>query len=211
MRYFSNFPKLITSDGKGNVNLSTNLLTRVNLVPSLLNNPSLFYKYNLQDGDTPEIIASKYYDNPYRYWIFLYGNNIMDPQWDLALSNRNFDAYLENKYYASANSNNQTVIAYTKSTVKYYKKVVITLDSNTETETTLKYNVDAQTYANLPSNLVTTKYFNGSTFVTVTETKETQNIYDYELEVNENKREVNIVNRTYATSMEEKLKSLLST
>jgi hypothetical protein len=141
----------------------------------------------------------------------LYGNNIMDPQWDLALSNRNFDAYLENKYYASANSNNQTVIAYTKSTVKYYKKVVITLDSNTETETTLKYNVDAQTYANLPSNLVTTKYFNGSTFVTVTETKETQNIYDYELEVNENKREVNIVNRTYATSMEEKLKSLLST
>jgi hypothetical protein len=211
MRYFSNFPKLITSDGKGNVNLSTNLLTRVNLVPSLLNNPSLFYKYNLQDGDTPEIIASKYYDNPYRYWIFLYGNNIMDPQWDLALSNKNFDAYLENKYYASANSNNQTVIAYTKSTVKYYKKVVITLDSNTETETTLKYNVDAQTYANLPSNLVTTKYFNGSTFVTVTETKETQNIYDYELEVNENKREVNIVNRTYATSMEEKLKSLLST
>lgn len=211
MRYFSNFPKLITSDGKGNVNLSTNLLTRVNLVPSLLNNPSLFYKYNLQDGDTPEIIASKYYDNPYRYWIFLYGNNIMDPQWDLALSNKNFDAYLENKYYASANSNNQTVIAYTKSTVKYYKKVVITLDSNTETETTLKYNVDAQTYANLPSNLVTTKYFSGSTFVTVTETKETQNIYDYELEVNENKREVNIVNRTYATSMEEKLKSLLST
>ncbi len=76
MRYFSNFPKLITSDGKGNVNLSTNLLARVNLVPNLLNNPSLFYKYNLQDGDTPEIIASKYYDNPYRYWIFLYGNNI---------------------------------------------------------------------------------------------------------------------------------------
>jgi hypothetical protein len=211
MRYFSNFPKLITSDGKGNVNLSTNLLARVNLVPNLLNNPSLFYKYNLQDGDTPEIIASKYYDNPYRYWIFLYGNNIIDPQWDLALSDKNFEAYLQSKYYAAANSNNQTVIAYTKSTVKYYKKVVITLDSNTETETTLKYNVDAQTYANLPSNLVTTKSFNALTYVTVTETKETQNIYDYELEINENKREVNIVNRTYATSMEEKLKSLLST
>lgn len=211
MRYFSNFPKLITSDGRGNVNLSTNLLTRVNLVPSLLNNPSIFYKYNLQDGDTPEIIASKYYDNPYRYWIFLYGNNIMDPQWDLSLSDKNFEAYLQSKYYDSANSNNQTVLAYTKSTVKYYKKVVTTLDSNTETETTLKYNVDAQTYANLPSNLVTTKYFNGLTFVTVTQTKETQNIYDYELEVNESKREVNIVNRTYATSMEERLKSLLST
>lgn len=211
MRYFSNFPKLITSDGRGNVNLSTNLLARVNLVPSLLKNPALYYKYTMQDGDTPEIIASKYYDNPYRYWIFLYGNNIMDPQWDLALSNLNFEAYLQSKYYADANSNNQSVIAYTKSTTKYYKKVVTTYDSGSQTETTMKYKVDAQTYANLPSNLVTTKYFNALSYVTVTETKETQNIYDYELETNEEKREVNIINSSYAGPMEERLKSLLST
>ena len=165
----------------------------------------------MQDGDTPEIIGSKYYDNPYRYWIFLYGNNIMDPQWDLALSNLNFDAYLQNKYYDAANSNNQTVIAYTKSTIKYYKKVVHTYDSGSQTETTMKYNVDAQTYANLPVNIVTTKYFDELSYVTVTETKETQDIYDYELETNEAKREVNIVNRLYAGPMEERLKSLLST
>jgi hypothetical protein len=211
MRYFSNFPKLITSDGRGNVTLSTNLLARVNLIPNLLKNPSLYYQYAMQDGDTPEIMASKYYDNPYRYWIFLYGNNIMDPQWDLALSNLNFDAYLQSKYYAAANSNNQTVIAYTKSTTKYYKKVVISYDSGSQTETTMKYKVDAQTYANLPFNIVTTKYFNALSYVTVTETKETQNIYDYELETNEEKRQVNIINSSYAGSMEEKLKSLLST
>jgi hypothetical protein len=75
----------------------------------------------------------------------------------------------------------------------------------------MKYNVDAETYANLPLNLVTTKYFNELSYVTVTETKETQDIYEYELETNESKREVNIVNKTYAGSMEQRLKSLLST
>jgi len=75
----------------------------------------------------------------------------------------------------------------------------------------MKYNVDAQTYANLPVNLVTTKYFDEFSYVTVTETREAQDIYDYELQTNEAKREVNIVNRLYAGPMEERLKSLLST
>ncbi|NBP03705.1 MAG: hypothetical protein EBU90_27130, partial [Proteobacteria bacterium] len=207
MRYFSNFPKLITSDGKGNVNLSTNLLARVNLVPNLIKNPSLFYRYTMQDGDNPEIIASKYYDNPYRYWIFLYGNNIIDPQWDLALAYRDFEAYLDKKYYNSANANNQTAIAYTQSTTKYYKKIITTYDSVSDSTTISKFIVDANTYSNLPSNIVTTRYFSPQKYVTVTESKETQNIYDYELEENESKREVNIINNSYAISLEDRLKS----
>ena len=208
MRYFSNFPKNIITSGDGNFTLATNLLARVNLIPTLINNPSLFYTYSMQDGDTPEIIATKYYDNPYRYWIFLYGNNIMDPQWDLPMSSNIFGVYLEDKYKVQANT--QTVLAYTQSTVKYYMKVVETYDSETNTTTKNEYNVDQDTYNNLPSNSIITKTFPDGSYVQITQTKYTVSIYDYEISLNEAKREVKVINKLYAGDMEEKLKSLMS-
>lgn len=210
MKYFSNFPKLITKDLNGNVTLGTNLLARVNFIPSLLNNPSLFYTYEYQDEDKPEIIANKYYSNPYRYWMFLYGNNIMDPQWDLPLSSRNFDVYLNDKYASEANTAHQTVLEYTQSTVKYYKKVVTTFDSISQTTTINEFNVDLETYNNLPVNLVTTKSFPSGSYVTVTQTKREQNIYDYELQTNEDKRELRVIDKKYAEGLEQKLQSLMS-
>jgi hypothetical protein len=211
MKYFSNFPKLINSDGAGTATLATNLLARVNIVPNLLDNPLLYYTYAMQDGDTPEIIATKYYNNPYRYWIFLYGNEVIDPQWDLPLSQRNFQSFLDDKYKAAANSNNQTVIAYTQSTIKYYEKLVLTYDSNSNITTTNAFIVDQETYANLPVNLITTRYFPSGSYTKVTQSRQTKTIYDYELESNEAKRETRIINETYADDMEDKLKSLLAT
>jgi len=211
MKYFSNFPKLINSDGLGTATLATNLLARVNIVPNLVNNPSLYYTYAVQDGDTPEIIATKYYNNPYRYWIFLYGNNIIDPQWDLPLSQRNFQSFLNDKYKAAANANSQTVIAYTQSTIKLYEKLVLTYDSQSNITTTNVFIVDQETYANLPVNLITTKYFPSGSYTRVTQSRQTKTIYDYELETNEMKRETKIINENYADDMEDKLKSLLMT
>lgn len=210
MKYFSNFPKILMSDGKGTSTIATNLLVRANIIPELVKNSALFYSYPMQDGDTPEIIATKYYNNPYRYWIFLYGNNIIDPQWDLALSSKNFTAYLQDKYYESANANNQSVIAYTQSTIKFYQKVTITYDSVSDVTTTNVFNVDQETYANLPVNLVTTKTFSSGNYVRVTQTCQTKSIYDYETEVNESKRETQIINKSFTDEIEERLKSLMN-
>jgi len=210
MKYFTNFPKLAVYDKNNNYTLATNLLVRVNIIPSLLKNPALFYTYDYQESDTPEIIATKYYDNPYRYWIFLYGNEIIDPQWDIPLSSKNFEGYLQSKYKTKAQANNQSVLEYTKSTVKYYQHTYSTYDSQTQTTTNISYNVDYDTYANLLSNSVTTKYFPTGEYTTVTEGKQELRIYDYELTENENKRNVKIVDKKYAGEMENKLKSLMN-
>ena len=61
MKYFNSIPKISTSDNNGNSIVLTNLLARVDIKQSLLRNPSLFYQYDLQEGDTPEIVAAKYY------------------------------------------------------------------------------------------------------------------------------------------------------
>jgi len=210
MKYFSNFPKLITKDLSGNITLGTNLLARVNFIPSLINNPALFYTYEYQEEDKPEIIANKYYNNPYRYWMFLYGNNIIDPQWDLPLSSKNFEAYLNDKYASAANTAHQTVLAYTQSTIKYYKKVVTTYDSIAQQTTVNEFNVDLDTYNNLPVNLVTTKSFPSGSYVVVTQSKRTESIYDYELQSNEDKRQMKVIDVKYAEGLEQKLQSLMS-
>jgi hypothetical protein len=286
MKFFENFPRIATIQPNGVAALSLNLMTRVNLVPSLLNNPAIFYKYTMQEGDLPEIVSTKYYDDPYRYWIFLYGNQTIDPQWDLGLSSENFKKYLIDKYteasknpdtgiYFEGNINGTTlsitnffsdgriiskgevitgegvaagttivdflagtgstgtyrinipqtilttttmyadVISWTKSTVKYYRKLVTTVDSLTNVTTVNAFNVDEETYNNLPENLVTVKSFPSDPIsgivstVTTTISKDTVSIYDYEDQLNDSKKEVNIVNKSYSEDIENRLKSLL--
>ena len=210
MRYFENFPKIAITNSSNVTMLYTNIMARVNFIPSLLNNPALFYQYQLQDKDRPDVIANKYYNNPYRYWIFLYGNNIIDPFWDLPLDSNTFEIYLNDKYGAAANANNQSVIAYTQSTPYQYQKVVSSTDSTT-LETTVRYfNIDQATYNSMPSNYENYGLFPDGSSVTISITKQIQTIFDYELSTNENKRNVNIVNSRYATQMEKALESLLS-
>jgi len=210
MRYFEVFPQIALQDQNNNYMIYTNIMARVNLIPSLINNPSIYYQYNIQEGDRPDIIATKYYNNPYRYWIFLYGNNIIDPFWDLPLTDYNFNVYLNDKYGASANANGQSVLAYTQTTPYQYQKVVTTTDSTSGLTTQRIYNTDYNTYANLPVNVVSTNYFPDGSSVSVTTSRQIQTIFDYELETNENKRLVNIIDKKYAQNMEQSLKSLMS-
>ena len=204
MKFFKSFPKLISNN-----EVLTNLLVRTDLLPSLSQNSSLFYNYEMQDGDTPEIIASKYYDDPYRYWLFLYSNNIMDPQWDLVLSTKLFDVYLESKYKDIATENNQTVLEYTQTNIIYYYKNITTVDSYSKTTSSDDYQIDYETYLELPESQTFVVLLDNGFASTITTSKFEQNIYDHELQVNENKRTVNIMNSVFAVDMENQLKSLL--
>ena len=164
----------------------------------------------MQDGDTPEIIASKYYNDPYRYWLFLYSNNIMDPQWDLVLSTKLFDVYLESKYKDIAAENNQTVLEYTQTNIIYYYKNITTFDEYSKTTSSDDYQIDFDTYLELPeSQTFVVLLDNGFTSTITTSTFE-QNIYDHELQLNENKRTVKIMDVAYAKDMENQMTSLLS-
>lgn len=204
MKFFRSFPKIISNN-----EVLTNLLVRTDLLPSLLNNSSLFYKYEIQDGDNPEIMASKYYNDPYRYWLFLYSNNIMDPIWDLPLSTRNFDIYLESKYKDIATENDQTVLEYTQTNIKYYYKTITTIDSYSKTTSIDDYQIDYETYLVLPeSQSFTITLDDGQTSTLIT-SKWQQNIYDHELQLNENKRSINVMNSKYTKDMENQLVSLL--
>ena len=79
--YFRNFPKTLYSfDFSGSSPASvTNIFTRFSINSSVLNNAFGFYKYQIVDGDTPEIVADKQYGDPLLHWVISLTNNLSDP------------------------------------------------------------------------------------------------------------------------------------
>ena len=210
MLYFDTLPKILTKDQNGNYIAMTNLLTRATLLEKLQNNPMLFYKYSIQDGDTPEIIADKYYSDSYRYWIILYSNQILDPVWQWPLEYNQFLSYIDAKYKTVAETENKTPFEYVTSTVYAYQKTITTTDNETLQTTTEIINIDQTTYNSLTQSTHSYTLPNG-TSCEVTVDKNIQYIYDYEYALNESRREIKIMDSAFALQMEEQLKSVMGT
>jgi hypothetical protein len=199
MQYFDTLPKIINIDSRGNSRVMTNLLARASVIPAILKDPLIYYSYDIQDGDTPEIIAFKYYGDSYRYWIILFLNELLDPQWDWPMSPAVLKKYLENKYLSTN--------VYT--TISYYEKIITQYDSNTQTTTVNKVRINQSTYNNLP--VTQTNYYNLSTgSVTITTERNAVSIYDDELAQNEAKRNIKILNSNYVDLVETQLKKLMA-
>ena len=208
MKYFDTLPKIITSDNNNNNIILTNLLARASVINSLLTNPLLFYSYDIQEGDTPDIVATKYYGDPYRYWLVLFSNQILDPQWQWPLSSQQFTIYLTDKYGEAANAN--TVLSYTQGTIYEYRKIVTTTDSITQQSTSTTYIIDESTYYTLNTGTTTVTFPDG-TMSTQTITGQAVSIYEWEYEQNEAKRNINLINAIYAPQFESQFKSLMGT
>lgn len=207
MRYFNSLPFITTVNNNGNLFALKNILIRTELIPQLSKNPLLFYKYDLQDGDTPEIVANKYYGDSYRYWIVLYGNpSIMDPQRDWPLSSQQFTKYLADKYADVANGD---VLAYTQTTVHHYEKLVTTVDGDSQTTVIKSIEVDENTYNSIIEETKTQTFPNGSTVV-YSISRKVVNIFDYENNLNESKRSINLINSAYANEIENRYQTLVS-
>lgn len=202
MKYFNSLPFLTTTDNNGNSIALRNLLIRTEMIPQLAKNPLVFYQYTLQEGDTPEIVANKYYGDPFRYWIVMYGNpNMLDAQSDWPLTTQQFLLYLNDKYMEVSNNN---VLSYTQGTVHHYEKVVTTIDNTSQTTAIKTVEIDENTYNNLQT------FTNTVGSVTYSVSGNAVSIYDYENQLNESKRNINLINNTYASAMETQYQLLVN-
>ena len=208
MLYFDTFPLVIASDYKNNAILLTNLMARVQIIPSLLRNPLLFYSYDVKESDRPDIVANKYYDDSNKYWMVLFANEIMDPLYDWPLTSQQFDAYLKNKYSQAAGGD-AFVLTYTTSTVQEYRKTITTYDSTSLETTTKTVVVDLTTYNSITTGSVTQTFSSGAS-VTRTISKTPVSIYDYEMELNEAKQNIKLINSSYSNQLEKDLKTLMA-
>ena len=112
--YFKSFPYTFYSlDNATTVQVVTNITNRITLSEETKNNLSLYDEYDIKDGETPELVADKFYSNPELHWLILHYNDILDPRFDWPLDTNNLNRYLTGKYndvnavhhYEDANGN----------------------------------------------------------------------------------------------------------
>lgn len=212
-KFFSYYPKTfyISNNSTTGTDSVTNIISRFKFEESLKQNSTAFYPYQIQDGDTPEIIAHKYYNDPERHWIVLLFNDIVDPQFDWPLNQNSIIEYINKKYTANGSSNTtvQTGIAWalSENNVQAYFKV-ITTTSNDGTISTEKLQVDANAYANISST--TSSYTTQSNeVVTIAVSKEKRSYYTYEIEENEKKREIKLLKKDFIPDVEKEFKRVI--
>jgi hypothetical protein len=197
------FPKVLY-DIEGaryrNYQTVTNIFFRFTIMKEILDNISAYYDYVITDADTPEILAEKLYNDPEAYWIILYANNIFDPQYNWPLQHRAWTEYMIAKYGS---------IEAAKTTVHHYNKVIrreeiasgvvteeriqINGDKLTDDEPDIPYDYyDKGTY----TQDVAVYNINGKSIHETINVEEVS-VYDYEKDLNDEKRYIKLINPSY--------------
>ena len=187
--YFTNLPKVgydINGTGKDSFLSVTNIMKSVRFKPSVLEDITDYYPYYVKEGERPDIIAHAQYGNiGYAYLIMLI-NDIYDPNFDWPLSSQIFEKYIINKYGSVT-----TAI----SGVKNYYQIVraeVARTGTSERIPEVKFVVDETTYDALDSG-----------------DRTTLSNYDYEVELNDAKREIKLINPAFIRDIDYQIKRTL--
>lgn len=195
MKFFDTLPKIVKVESNGRTTISTNILSRASLIADKLSDPNVFYEYDIQEGDTPEIVADKYYEDMYRYWLVLLPNNILDPQWDWPMSIPVLNEYITSKY-EDPNG------------LHHYEKIISSYESTTQITTTHVIQIDEDTYDSLTESTNSYEFDSGTTTTTIT--KKIVSNFDYELQKNESKRKIKLLRRDLTSRFEKEFKLLMA-
>ena len=97
--YFQYFPTdIYDPTGNGSAKLATNILKRVRLRVNVKKELVMLDKYDVKEGETPEIVADKHHGSPLYHWVIMLVNNMSDVNHDWVKSTRQMQSYLSDKY-----------------------------------------------------------------------------------------------------------------
>ena len=97
--YFSKFPKLLYDiKNDGNYNLVTDIFRRIKVRSKIKDNISLYDKYDVGEGESPETVAFKIYGDTNYFWVVCLMNNIVNRFYDWPLDEYVFQQYVKDKY-----------------------------------------------------------------------------------------------------------------
>lgn len=103
--YFKDFPQFVyeflEADGKTTrKTIITDITRNVRFRKQILANIALYDEYDIIDGETPEIIAEKFYGNSLYHWIVMLVNERFDYVKDFPLPYQELLKYVEDVYGA---------------------------------------------------------------------------------------------------------------
>ena len=229
--YFQNFPYTFYSlDDITTTQVVTNITLRVRLSDELKKNLSLFDQYDIKDGETPEIVADKFYTNSQLHWIVLHTNDILDARFDWPLDTNSLVLYAQGKYnninaphhYEDVNGvwTNANVYLNSSSQFTYFNNNdVIVNVTNTGTGVITKL----QNYSNIIVTVTSGGFIAGDKIALSSNANANANVsstslifgtpvtnLEYENIENESKRRINILKSKYVDSIINDFKKKLS-
>lgn len=210
-KYFNYFPKtsyFLDKDTKS-IDVVTNLTAKFKFDDTFKENSVVYYDYTIKDGETPEIISDKMYGSPEKHWIILAVNDIVHPQIDWPLEQKSLINFVNKKYETQANTlSGQTGLEWAQSNYKEYLVTETITVTNTGSSTISINQITQQDYANTVDT--SSSYaLADNTNVTVTKTKSRKTYYDYEVELNESKRNIKLLKNEFIPTIEQEFRNIL--
>lgn len=222
MKYFESFPGTLYTFDKNTINqqVVTDILARSTFLREIAENTSIAYEYNVKETDTPEIIAHKVYGDAYRSWIVLLFNQIINPYYDFPLTSVALDSYVENKYNQTINQALTTIHHYEKEVTKEATYNGLLIDKTVETfiigEFDVDYSDNSITPATLPGTADTSLVVSTETIaypnytLKITTINKAISNYTYEVNENEKKRKIKLLDEKFVQRVEDEFRSLMS-
>lgn len=98
MTYFNRM-QFVTYDYGAAGKVVTPLMTsRTNILSKYKSDQNYYVEYTIQEGDSPETLADRFYDNPFWSWIILVYNDIIDVWSQWPMSERELTNYCNRVY-----------------------------------------------------------------------------------------------------------------
>lgn len=176
MSYFTQFNYTLYPDfqNKNQFLILKNITSRVVRNLNVLDDKSVYYTYIMKEEESIEDVSNIAYGTPTLYWILMIINNRFDRFYDFPLSSANFNEYIIEKY-GSIEASTQLF--------SYFKRTdELQYSDNEDIDDSFFYEVTQNVYDN------TAEYINGVLM------RKSKSKYDLELEQNESKREILILN-----------------
>ena len=209
--YFKFFPKTsyFNSDSSNSLDNVTNLTMKWKFNDAFKENTLAYYDYVVKDGETPEMIAHKLYDSSERHWIILAVNDIVHPQFDWPFNTQTLIQYIEDKYIQYANTSiGETGFEWAQSNFKDYyfteKKTIKVSGDYTERRYELTSN-NYSTFINSSNDFT----LDDGTEINISTTRNRKTYYEYELDLNESKRNIKLLKNEFISTLEEEFRKIL--
>ena len=188
--FFSNYPRIaydITGSNSTvpDYDVAVNLMVRNKLKDAVETDVSAYYPYVVPEGMRPDVLAHQYYGDTIYTWTIYLVNNILDPYWEWPLSYKDFRAYMIDKYGS---------IEIAQSQIHHYEYTARARAEKTGTSVPVpeyKLEIDYQTYTE-----------------TAVDEREIIYSYGYEQDLNELKREIQLIDVAYIASVQDEVRGL---
>lgn len=163
-----------------------NPLVRYKIKDILKSKTALYYTRTVNDNETAEFIAERYYGDESLDWVLYVTNDIIDPYYDWPLEYNSFINYIKKKYGSVPAAQQQ---------VHHYEKIVVErkrLFDGTIVEP-VSITIDETTYNTLP-----------------TSQKRLVDSYTYEEEANDAKRTIKILQKSYLPKFLDEVRTIFN-